>query len=236
MYDNLVIYHCVISNCTQFRILVKWKTSFMPTFKRTPDFACLFYEHTAWQNQATVFGVDEVGRGCLAGPVVTATVMLKANRHHELLQDSKLLSPKERACAYAWLLDNSYYAVSFVHNKIIDDINIYRATLQAMKRSTMQLLAITPQKPEYILVDAMPLNIEHTQVPVIYFNGGESLSSSIAAASIIAKITRDALMGRLDKALPGYNLGQHKGYGTKLHKQALELIGPSTLHRKSFLP
>ncbi len=207
----------------------------MPTFKRTPDFTPLLYEHAAWKNQTNVLGVDEVGRGCLAGPVVTATVMLKPHTHHELLQDSKLLSPKERSVAYAWLLDNSFYAVSFIHNRIIDDINIYRATLQAMKRSTTQLLALLPMQPEYIMVDAMPLLLEHTEIPVVYFNYGETLSSSIAAASIIAKVTRDALMCRLDINLPGYSLSQHKGYATKLHKQALELKGPSTIHRKSFL-
>lgn len=207
----------------------------MSTFKRSDTFTPLFYEHTAWHNQACVLGVDEVGRGCLAGPVVTAAVILKPHVHHELLQDSKLLSPKERLIAYTWLLDNSWHAVSFVHHRIIDDVNIYRATLQAMKRSTTQLLATAPVQPEYILVDAMPLALEHVTTPVVYFNFGETLSSSIAAASIVAKVTRDALMCRLDAYIPGYSLHQHKGYATKLHKLALELQGPSPLHRKSFL-
>jgi ribonuclease HII len=229
------LYHCVISNSTQLFIFVKWKTLFMPTFKKLPNFVPLYYEHDAWAQQKYVIGIDEVGRGCLSGPVVAASVLLKQYAHHELIQDSKLLTPKERSIAYLWLLENANFAVSLVHHRRIDQINIYQATLQAMKKSVMQLLATTAHKPCFILVDAMPLIIDCSEIPIFYFNFAEQLSSSVAAASIIAKVTRDALMCRLDNSIPNYNFSQHKGYGTKGHKQALLEFGPSIIHRKSFL-
>lgn len=195
------------------------------------------YEKTAWQMGTLVCGVDEVGRSCLAGPVVAAAVILKAGVKHPLLKDSKLLSAEQRLRVYNWLQKNMHgFAVAFVHPRTIDKINIYQATLVAMKRAVTQLLASTRIQPSSILVDAMPLQLTHKSIlPVVAFCKGESLSSSIAAASIIAKVTRDDLMMRLDRVLPGYNFITNKGYGTQVHKAALDHYNHSILHRVRFL-
>jgi ribonuclease HII len=121
-----------------------------------------------------------------------------------------------------------------MHHRIIDDINIYQATLSAMKRALMQLLAQADQRPSVILIDAMPLSLDHIDIPVVHFPYGERQSASIAAASIIAKVTRDALMARLDKVLPGYVFQENKGYGTAAHKKGLKEHGTSLIHRMSF--
>jgi ribonuclease HII len=205
--------------------LIKIKSNFVPQF----------YEKEAWETYKTVCGVDEVGRGCLIGPVVTAAVILKPHSHHELLRDSKLLTPHQRRIAYIWLKDHSVFALSFMHHTIIDACNIYQATLKAMKRSVTQLLTTHTPLPGAILVDNMPLAVDEFAIPVISFSFGERQSASIAAASIIAKVTRDALMERLEVLLPGYGLAQHKGYGTKKHKEALHTLGTTILHRHSFL-
>ena len=210
----------------------------MTKHKLKPDFEPLYFEHQAWSTGKILYGIDEVGRGCLAGPLVTAAVALKPYAHHALLRDSKLLSPQQRLRVYTWLLDNCQFSVSFMHHRAIDTHTIYQATLLAMCRAAVQLLACTPKKPAHILVDAMPLcftDPELTKLSVLYFSQGESLSSSIAAASIIAKVTRDMLMQRLDITIPDYNLAQHKGYGTLLHRQALSKHNRSIMHRKSFL-
>ncbi len=206
----------------------------MSTIKIKPDFTPHAYEHNAWAQNYVICGVDEVGRGCLAGPVVAAAVILKPYAHHELLRDSKLLSPKQRLTVYSWLQEHSDFAVSFVHHRIIDTDNIYRATMRAMKRAIMQL-NITKHAVHYILVDAMPLRINHPNLSVIYFNYGERQSASIAAASVIAKVTRDMLMDRLDTVFHAYGFTHHKGYATVKHKQALDKRGTTIIHRNSFL-
>lgn len=230
-----MVIHCIISNCTQLIILVKWKTLFMLTFKRNSDFLPNFYEHQAWSANQLICGLDEVGRGCLFGPVTVAAAILKPYSNHELLQDSKLLSAKERTTAYKWLENNSNFAVSFIDHKTIDAINIYQATLKAMKRATIQLFISKSIKPAYILVDAMPLTITNIDIPIAYFTNGERQSTSIAAASIIAKVTRDKLMDRFDLVFPGYAIASHKGYSTKKHKEALNTLGTTLIHRSTFL-
>lgn len=191
-----------------------------------------FYEIDRWSKNELVCGVDEVGRGCLCGPLVTASVILHPGKKSNKIKDSKLLDHDELLDGYKWIIKNSWYSTAIITHRIIDEINIYQATLKSMKRSVMQLIAIAPT-PNLILVDAMPLKIE--SIPVIHFPFGEKYSSSIAAASIVAKVTRDRIMGRLDAIIPGYYMGQHKGYSTKLHGQTLELNGESFIHRKSFL-
>lgn len=207
----------------------------MATFRRQPDFKKNFYERSAWENNQLVCGIDEVGRGCLAGPVVTAAVVLRTQRINKLVRDSKELSPEERLQAYNWIINNSWHATAILNHRIIEQINIYQATLKAMKRAFAQLSAQLPSMPNLIVVDAMPLSINSFQGDIIYFNYGESKSSSIAAASIIAKVTRDTLMARLAQAFPHYSLGQHKGYSTPQHKKLLLEHGASIIHRTTFI-
>ncbi len=208
----------------------------MATIKRKSDFKEQMYEHAAWENAELVCGIDEVGRSCLAGPVVAAAAILKPHVSHKYLKDSKLLSPEQRVCAYEWLMENSISAVGIVHHRAIDRYNIYQATLHAMKRALMQLLSTAPALPALIVVDAMPLQSTTPEIPIICFPFGERQSTSIAAASIIAKVTRDRMMGRLDTVFPQYALSSNKGYGTKAHKEGLMQEGSCIIHRMSFAP
>lgn len=196
------------------------------------------FEKTAWLEDRLVCGIDEVGRGCLAGPLVTAAVIIPAHKHMPLLKDSKVLTPEEREQAARWIIKHCWYGIGMVHNRLIDERNIWQATLIAMKRSLVQLLATSPHTPQAILVDAMPLDILDTSyrdIPVYYFPKGESLSTSIAAASIIAKVKRDEIMQRLDPIFPAYGFAQHKGYATKTHRDALSAQTYSIIHRQTFL-
>lgn len=197
-----------------------------------------YFEHEAWQAKKIVCGVDEVGRGCLAGPLVTAAVILPPGTDYRLLRDSKVMSLKDRLEAYAWITTNCVYSYGIVNHRVINRHNIWHATLIAMKRALLQVLSICPKKPSSILIDAMPVKLDNTpyaELPVYSSPFGESWSSSIAAASIIAKVKRDGLMGKFDTLLPGYHLAQHKGYSTLLHKRMLFEKYYSIIHRTSYL-
>lgn len=197
------------------------------------------FEERAWAQNQVICGLDEVGRGCLAGPVVTAAVILPIGKTHRLLKDSKLMSPAEREMAYAWIIKNCAYATGIVHHRIVDDKNVYHATLVAMKKALVHLMAIAPLKPAQIITDCMPLNLFDTaykDIPVHYFPFGERRSSSIAAASIVAKVTRDNMMRRMDTIFPGYLLASHKGYSTPPHKRIMRQKSQHLIiHRDSFL-
>lgn len=196
------------------------------------------YENTAWEAQSVVCGIDEVGRGCLAGPLVAAAVILPIGKISRLIKDSKVMEQEDREKAAKWIKKHCTYAIGIVHNRLIDQHNIYQADLIAMKKALVNLLAIYPQTPSAILVDAMPLKLADTNfnhIPVHYFPFGESKSTSIAAASIIAKVTRDELMNRFDTVFPGYTLNEHKGYSTPKHKAAIKEQSHTIIHRMSFL-
>jgi len=196
------------------------------------------YEFAAWEAGRLVVGLDEVGRGCLAGPLVTAAVMLPLGKAHRQLKDSKVMDADERATAYRWIVKNCHFGVGIVHHRIIDEHNIWQANLIAMQKALLNLLATTPIRPSAILSDAVPLKLTDTafaNIPFHSFPKGERYSSSIAAASIVAKVTRDAMMEKLDLVFPGYKLGQHKGYCTAVHQTAVRELGPSIIHRMSFL-
>lgn len=194
-----------------------------------------FYETYSWQKNEFVAGIDEVGRGCTAGPLVAAAAILKPNSTHPLLKDSKELDHKQLLQAYQWIMCNSWHAIGICNHRLIDTINIYQATQQVMSRALAQLYAITPFAPARILVDAVPLHTETFDAQVLYFTKGESKSSSIAAASIIAKVTRDRIMDHLNTVFPRYQINNHKGYHTKSHQRALALYGTTLIHRKSFI-
>lgn len=196
------------------------------------------HEFAAWQGQGIVVGIDEVGRGCFAGPVVAAAVILPMNKAHRMLKDSKMMTPEEREAAFAWIAKHCKYGVGIVHHRAIDKYNIYHATLMAMKKALVNVLMTSLQQPAAIMTDAMPLDLKNTafdDIPVYYFIKGESRSSSIAAASIVAKVIRDAMMKKYDVAIPGYVLSSNKGYGTPVHKKAIRNGQRSIIHRINFV-
>lgn len=207
----------------------------MVTIKRDSSFKKNSYELAAWANKEFICGIDEVGRGCLAGPVVTAAVILKTQKISRLIKDSKIMTPEERERAFDWIIQNAYYGVGITHHRAIDRLNIYQATLVSMRKAVMQLFVASHVRPTAILVDAMPLKIETLAIDIIAFPFGESKSISIAAASIVAKVTRDRIMQTLETAVPGYAFGKHKGYSTGLHMEKIKELNPSIIHRKSFM-
>lgn len=201
------------------------------------------FEKEAWQNNYFVCGIDEVGRGCFAGPLVVGAVILPIGcNKSRILKDSKILTPQEREEAYNWIVNNCAYATASLSWKDIDRLNIYAATLRAMSLvllNIMTKISFDRTKLKYVLVDAMPLKIpnfiSHSDLECHNFNYGEKYSTSIAAASIVAKVTRDRLMEKMGKIFPAYELGKHKGYGTTIHQEAIFRSGVSIIHRKSFL-
>jgi ribonuclease HII len=178
-----------------------------------------------------VAGVDEVGRGCLAGPVYAAAVILPAQHGIAGLNDSKKLSAAQRERLAPLIMRAALaYAVARAEVEEIDRINILQASLLAMQRAVLAL----PLQPSLCLVDGnQPPRLDCAVQLVV---GGDSLHQCIMAASILAKVARDGELQRLDLEYPGYGLAGHKGYGTPRHLRALEELGPSPVHRRSFAP
>ncbi len=177
-------------------------------------------------------GIDEAGRGPLAGPVVAAACIIPEGRTIRGVNDSKQLTPEQRNKLYARLTedDTIVWAVGIVDHQTIDLINIYQATVVAMK------MAIDGLKvdPDLLLVDGM--NLSHRDIPYLRIVDGDCLSQSIAAASILAKVTRDRIMEEQHQLFPQYGFDRHKGYGTPGHLRALSEHGPCEIHRRSFQP
>jgi ribonuclease HII len=191
----------------------------------------LKFEKLAWASGAKlVAGVDEVGRGSLFGPVVAAACILEPAYRIRGLRDSKLLPEADRNLLYQRIRAHSIaYAVAAVDVARIDQLNIYHASLLAMKLAVAQL---SPQ-PDHLLIDAVKIDCECPQTKIIH---GDALSASIAAASILAKVERDAMIRAWDPIYPEYGLASNKGYSAPKHLKALREIGPSPLHRQSFAP
>ncbi|MGL6107426.1 ribonuclease HII [Romboutsia sp.] len=175
-------------------------------------------------------GIDEAGRGPLAGPVVASIVVFKANTKIEGVNDSKKLSEAKREELFDIIKDQALdYGIGIVNNEEIDEFNILNATYMAMKKAINCL----EKTPDYLLIDATTIpGVEVAQNPIIK---GDSKSISIAAASILAKVTRDNIMYHYEDMYPGYGFKSHKGYGTKEHYEAIEKQGICPIHRKSFL-
>jgi len=184
-----------------------------------------------WETVYLLAGVDEVGRGPLAGDVVTAAVILDPARPIDGLADSKKLSEKRRQSLYHEIKEKAlYWALGRASVAEIDDINILQATMLAMVRA-VDSLAITP---ELVLVDGNRLPKWDYKAQAVV--GGDGRIAAISAASIIAKVTRDAELAELDTLYPGYGFAAHKGYGTAQHIAALKELGPCPVHRQSFRP
>ena len=196
------------------------------------------FEQKTWSYQAYLCGMDEVGRGCLAGPVVTSAVILHPHKIHPLLKDSKILTEKKRLEAAEWIYKNSWYSFGVINARLVDDFNIYQATQLAMKKALYGLFTNpSAPRPELILIDAMPLSLagELKTIKIASFTKGESKSVSIAAASILAKVKRDALMKRMHSFFPGYDLSSNKGYGSPTHIKSISTNKSSVIHRTTFL-
>ncbi len=199
------------------------------------------YERMAWSRGFRfVAGTDEVGRGALFGPVVAAAVILDPARRIPGLDDSKRISAARRTELAQKIRERSLsYAVAYVTPERIDAWNIYQASAQAMLAALAQL----HPAPDFVLSDAVPLELgtvrpsrRQEPTPCLPLIKGDARSVSVAAASVLAKVERDALMRELDQLYPGYGLARHKGYATREHLEKLRLYGPTPLHRRSFAP
>lgn len=177
-----------------------------------------------------ICGIDEVGRGPLAGPVVAGAVILPKDHTILYLNDSKKLSEKKRELLYDEIMEQAVATgIGMVGPARIDEINILQATYEAMRMAIENLQV----KPDVLLNDAVTIpEVEIPQVPIIK---GDAKSISIAAASIIAKVTRDRLMKEYDQVIPGYDFAGNKGYGSKAHLEGLRRLGPSPIHRRTFI-
>ena len=187
------------------------------------------YEHK-YEDLGWICGIDEVGRGPLAGPVVAGAVILPRDSKILYLNDSKHLTAKKRDALYDVIMREAVaVGIGYASPARIDEINILQATYEAMREAISKLSV----KPDVLLNDAVKIpQVDIRQVPIIK---GDAKSVSIAAASIVAKVTRDRLMEEYDKVLPGYGFASNKGYGSAEHIAALKEIGPSPIHRQSFI-
>ncbi len=197
----------------------------------------LQFEEPLWQSGLLhVAGLDEAGRGAWAGPVAAAVVILPPDDPNicqklSAVRDSKLMSAKERALWFTIIKQEAlFWAIGFADNQEIDHLNILRATRLAMLRALEQL----PIAPQHLLIDALILR--ELDLPQTALIKGDQLSLSVAAASVLAKHTRDCWMKEADAVYPGYGFSRHKGYGTAAHKGAIMTLGPCSIHRYSYKP
>ena len=188
------------------------------------------YEHKYEKDYPMICGIDEVGRGPLAGPVCAAAVILPRDCEILYINDSKKLSESKRESLYEEIMEKAVaVGIGLVSPAVIDEVNILQATYIAMRDAISQLEVA----PDILLNDAVTIpEVSIKQVPIIK---GDAKSISIGAASIVAKVTRDRLMKEYDAIMPEYGFAQNKGYGTKEHIEAIKRIGPSPIHRKTFI-
>lgn len=199
---------------------------------------CKYENEYAAQGITTIGGIDEAGRGPLAGPVVAGCIFWNSTGPFVKADDSKKLSEAKRELLYDEIINNALaWGVGIVDNNIIDEINILNATQLAMKNACENAVKMLKKdnldQEGIIFIDHVKLN--DMPCSTLSITHGDALSVSIAAASIIAKVTRDRMMVEYDKQYPGYGFAGHKGYGTKKHYEAIRQLGISTIHRKTFL-
>lgn len=221
------------SRVTVAQLLKKWETKQSQLSREKDRLHKLFtHERTlVKEGYQLIAGVDEAGRGPLAGPVVVGAVILPLNHHIPKLNDSKKLSAKQRMELYHTIKTEAVaVSHSVISTELIDKVNIYQATVHGM----YQVISALNPVPHAVLIDAVPLpNLPMRSSSLI---NGDALSASIAAASIIAKVERDRIMDEYDLEYPEYCFSHHKGYGTAEHLAALQKYGPCRIHRKSFEP
>lgn len=188
------------------------------------------YEKTVFsKGYKYIAGIDEVGRGPLAGPVVATAVILPKESNIQGIKDSKKLSKEQRERLYEMIFSQALaVGIGKVGNRAIDRLNILKASLLAMKKAVINLTF----PADYLLIDG--INLLDLTIPQMAIKKGDEISYSIAAASIVAKVTRDRLMAYFHKKFPQYNFLKHKGYATKEHLEAIKKYGPSPIHRMSF--
>lgn len=200
------------------------------------------FELVAWAKNRYVCGIDEAGRGSLFGPLVVAAAILPLNTKCSLLKDSKIMTKLQREEAFEWIQKNCFFSSIIVDHATIDHKNVYQATRSAMIQAFVQLTHTIPfheSEISHLITDAVPIALpvtyNHADLILEHPTHAESLSQSVAAASIIAKVTRDNLMDRFAKIFPAFELEHHKGYGTSLHIEKIKAHGASVIHRTSFL-
>ncbi|MBQ7455945.1 MAG: ribonuclease HII [Clostridia bacterium] len=200
----------------------------MRTDRKTREAAMRAHDQTYWANCARVAGMDEAGRGPLAGNVVAACVIMPPEPLLDWVDDSKKLSPLRREQVYDQILETALFVgVGRASAEEIDEINILQATMNAMRRAAKDAQA------NIYLIDAVKnLGLDAPEIPIIH---GDAVSYSIAAASIVAKVTRDRELEALDKLYPQYGFARHKGYGTAEHIAAIRAFGPCPEHRRTFI-
>ena len=205
----------------------KMQEAYQNELERTEKMKAFEYKYAEYTH---ICGIDEAGRGPLAGPVVAGAVILPKDKEILYLNDSKQLSAKKREELYDVIMEQAVaVGVGIASPETIDDINILQATYEAMRMAIDKL----PVKPDMLMNDAVTIpNVPTKQIAIVK---GDAKSISIAAASIIAKVTRDRMMVEYDKLYPEYHFSQNKGYGSKAHIDALKEFGPCPIHRKSFI-
>lgn len=197
---------------------------------------CKYERQLAAEGYSLIAGIDEAGRGPLAGPVAAACVIFKSEGPFvKGADDSKKLSEKRRESLFEEIKEKSFaYGISLVDNHRIDEINILQATYEAMRNALEEAIKMADdKKPGILLVDHV--HIPQVEIPQISITHGDAQSVSIASASILAKVSRDRLMKQFDEEFPQYGFAKHKGYGTKAHYEAIAQYGPSEIHRMTFL-
>ena len=197
---------------------------------------CKYERQLAAEGYSLIAGIDEAGRGPLAGPVAAACVIFKSEGPFvKGADDSKKLSEKRRESLFEEIKEKSCaYGISLVDNHRIDEINILQATYEAMRNALEEAIKMADDKmPGILLVDHV--HIPQVEIPQISITHGDAQSVSIASASILAKVSRDRLMKQFDEEFPQYGFAKHKGYGTKAHYEAIAQYGPSEIHRMTFL-
>lgn len=198
-------------------------------FGEAPRDLLVFERMAVRRGFRAIAGVDEAGRGALAGPVVAAAVVLAPDGDFSGIDDSKKLTPEKRDLLFERIMAQALaVGIGIADHLLVDRINVLQATLQAMARAVR---GITPL-PDYLLVDG--ISAPQTSIPCKTIKKGDSASVSIAAASIIAKVTRDRMMIRFDDEYPGYGFAMHKGYGSPVHLRAISSLGPCAIHRATF--
>jgi ribonuclease HII len=198
--------------------------------RRRLESLTVFEKGARLQGHEFIAGIDEAGRGPLAGPVVAAACIIPEGIYFCGIDDSKKLLPEEREILFEQITAKAVFALGIVSSLEIDRINIYQATIQAMLKAVAALARL----PSILLVDGM--NLPHPNIPCQKIIQGDAKSQSIAAASILAKVTRDRMMEEFDVQWPQYGFKQHKGYGTPQHHEALDKHGPCPIHRMTFEP